>query len=83
MTKTTPCMSPTMKRKQDREEEKLRRAYERSRARELAKAARILKNDGPTEARATRSKAERPPIAAATAQQAVDDCSGVGDEGTD
>lgn len=56
-----PCMTIAQQRKLARDEEKLKKAYEAERARELAKAAKVLK-DGPVEARATRSGADTPPM---------------------
>ena len=43
-------MTPAQQRKKERDEERIRKAHEKQRARELAMAARVLK-DAPTEPR--------------------------------
>ena len=54
-------MTPAQQRKKERDEERIRKAHEKQRARELAMAARVLK-DAPTEPRATRSGYVTPPM---------------------
>ena len=56
-----PCMTPAQQRKKERDEERIRKAHEKQRARELAMAARVLK-DAPAEPRATRSGYVTPPM---------------------
>jgi hypothetical protein len=52
-----PCMTAAQQKKRERDEERLKQAYEKDRAREIARAAKVLK-DAPAEARATRSGVE-------------------------
>ena len=54
-------MTPAQQRKKERDEERIRKAHEKERARELAMAVRVLK-DAPGEPRATRSSNVTPPM---------------------
>lgn len=61
LARKSSCLTPAQQRKRERDEEKSKKAYEAERACELAMAAKVLK-DGPTEAPATRSGDETPPM---------------------